>query len=110
MGALYLVRDGDRTVALVAEQNGKLHCYIPNVDAFVYNEPMSVDFFIDREMDYEPVTAQDAASIIKEGTIGTIDARNRSLLDWAKAATRLSPAAVLGANTLVEDQQPRSTS
>jgi hypothetical protein len=105
MSALYLVRDGDRTVALAAEQNGKLYCYIPNVDAFVYNKPMSVDFFFDREMDYEPVTAQEAADIIKDGTIGKIDGRsNRSLLDWATVGTRLSPAEVLGANTLVEDR------
>lgn len=110
MSALYLVKDGDRTVALTAEQDGKLHCYVPNVDAFVYNKPMSADFLIDREMDYEPVTPQQAADIIKEGTIGKIDGRtNKSLLDWAKAETRrLDTAEVLGANTLA-DLQPTTT-
>ncbi len=111
MSALYLVKDGNRTVALTAERDGRLHCYVPNVDAFVYNKPMSVDFLIDREMDYEPVTAQDAAAIIKEGAIGKINGRtNKSLLDWAKGETRrLDPAEVLGSNTLVDDPLPTAT-
>ena len=110
MSALYLVKDGDRTIALAAEHDGKLHCYVPNVAAFVYNKPMSTDFLIDQEMNYEPVTPQEATDIIKEGAIGKIDGRtNKSLLDWAKAETRrLDPAEVLSSNTLT-DLQPTAT-
>lgn len=108
MTALYLVRDGDRTVSLAAERDGKLHVFIPNLDAFVYNKPMSVDFLIDRNMTYEPVTAPAAAEIINEGVIGKLDGRShKTLLDWARAEPRrLDPAEVLGANTLRADIEP----
>lgn len=111
MSALYLVRDGNRTVSLAAESDGKLHVFIPNIGAFVYNKPMSVDFLIDRDMNYEPVTAQAAAEIINEGVIGKLDGRShKSLLDWARAEQRrLDPAEVLGANTLRADIEPTPT-
>ncbi|MBU8820725.1 hypothetical protein KL864_33185 [Mycolicibacterium goodii] len=104
MSALYLVKDGDRAVILAAECDGCLYGYIPNVAAFVYNKPMSVDFLIDREMTYQPVDHDEAAAIIKAGQIGLIDGRtNKFLLDHAKAETRrLDPSEILGANRLHE--------
>lgn len=102
MSALYLANEPDRTVWLAAEQDGKLYGYVPNVDAFVYNEPMTVDFLIDRELSYVPVTAHDAIDIIHAGVVGKIDGRtNRYLLDRIEAENRrLSPTEVLGANTI----------
>jgi DNA-binding NarL/FixJ family response regulator len=110
MSGLYLVKDGDRTVVLAAERDGRIYGYIPNVDAFVYNKPMSVDFLIDRDMDYEPVTASDAADIIAKGVIGKINGRtNKFLLDEMKAETkRIQPAEVLRAND-VSDPEPTRT-
>lgn len=101
MGALYLVKDGDRTVVLAAERDGKLYGYVPNVEAFVYNKPLSVDFLIDQSMTYEPQTAEQAAAIIKAGIVGKINGRtNKFLVDHMKAETnRMTPAEVFGANT-----------
>ncbi|MGV0772887.1 hypothetical protein [Mycobacterium syngnathidarum] len=94
----YLVQDGERKVALALEHDGRLYCYVPNVEAFVYNEPMSHDFLIDRDMNYEPIGASAAADIVKSGVIGRVDRHtNELLLGWAEGETRrLDPRAVLG--------------
>lgn len=107
MSALYLVKDGDRTVVLAAERDGKLYGYVPNVEAFVYNKPMSVDFLIDQNMTYEPQTAEQAADIIKAGVVGKINGRtNKFLLDHMKAEpNRMTPAEVLGANALADPDE-----
>lgn len=108
MSALYLVRDGDRTIALAAESDGKLFAYVPDVDAFVYNKPMSVDFLIDRNKQYEPIDGPAAAQVIHEGKIGKIDRRtSKTLLEWATTEQRrLNPTDVLDANTLRADVEP----
>ncbi|MBU8820360.1 hypothetical protein KL864_31250 [Mycolicibacterium goodii] len=110
MSALYLVKEGDRAVILAAERDGRLYGYIPNVAAFVYNKPMSVDFLIDRDMTYQPVDHDEAAAIIKAGQIGKINGRtNKFLLDRAKAETRrLDPVEILGANRLREPAPTRT--
>ncbi len=106
MSALYLVKDGDRSVVLAVERDGRIYGYIPNLDAFVYNKPMSVDFLIDQDMTYEPVTAGAAAGMIAKGAIGKIDGRtNKFLLDEMKAEVRrIQPAEVLGANEVSEPE------
>lgn len=93
----YVVRDGDRTQALAAHVDGKLFCYIPNVDAFVYNKPLSVDFSIDRNKQYNRVDAGEVLRIIEEGCIGRIDdCDSQTVMDWAIAEPqRLSPTEVL---------------
>ncbi|UBV15338.1 hypothetical protein [Mycolicibacterium fortuitum] len=98
MGALYLVKDGNRAVVLAAERDGKLYGYVPNVDAFVYNKPLSADFLIDQSMTYEPQTAEQAATIIKAGVVGKIDgSTNKFLLDRMNDETnRISLTEVLG--------------
>lgn len=108
MSALYLVRDSDRTIALVAENDGKLYAYVPDVDAFVYNKPMSVDFLIDRNKQYEPIDGPAAAKIIHDGKIGKIDHRtSKTLLEWATTEPRrLNPTDVLDTNTLRADTEP----
>jgi len=68
MSELYLVKDGERTVTLAAEREGKLYAFVPNVGSFVYNKPMSVDFQIDHEMNYASVDAETAANIVREGS------------------------------------------
>ncbi|MGB3325863.1 MAG: hypothetical protein WBB05_25065 [Mycolicibacterium fortuitum] len=100
MDALYLVKDGDRPVALAAERDGKLYGYVSNVKAFVYNKPMSVDFLIDQKMTYQTQTAKQATAIIQAGVIGKIDRpTNRFLLDHMKAeANRITLAEVFGAS------------
>lgn len=102
MSALYLAKDSERTVWLAVEQDGKLYGYVPNVEAFVYNEPMTLDFLIDRELSYDPITAEAAADVIHTGVIGRIDGRtNKYLLGVVAAETRrLMPADVLGANAI----------
>lgn len=110
MSALYLVKEGDRAVILAAERDGRLYGYVPNVNAFVYNKPMSVDFLIDRNMTYQPVDADEAAAMIKAGQIGKINGRtNKFLLDRAKAETRrIDPTEILGANELHEPAPTRT--
>lgn len=110
MSALYLVKEGDRAVILAAERDGRLYGYIPNVNAFVYNKPMSVDFLIDRDMTYQPVDHDEAAAIIKAGQIGKINGRtNKFLLDRTKAETRrIDPTEILDANQLHEPTPTRT--
>lgn len=100
MSALYLVNDHDQTLWLAAERDGKLYTYVPNVGEFVYNQPLSVDFLIDRNLTYTPIDTGQAATIITAGTIGKIDGRsNRFLLDHFRTEPRtLNPGEVLGAN------------
>ncbi|UBV17764.1 hypothetical protein [Mycolicibacterium fortuitum] len=94
---LYLVKHGNRTIILVAQYGSKLYGYVPNVDAFVYNKPLSVDFLIDRNMIYEPQTVESAAAIINAGIVGKVDERtNKFLLDHVEKETdRKSVAEVL---------------
>lgn len=96
----YLVQDRERKVALALEHDGRLYCYVPNVEAFVYNAPMSHDFLIDRNMNYEPIATSAAADIVESGVIGRVDGRtNELLLGWAEGETRrLDPRAVLGSD------------
>jgi len=107
---IYLVKDGERTVTLAAEHNNRLYAYVPNFDAFIYDDPMSVDYLIDREMTYEPVAATEAASIVKAGKIGRLDGRVfKDLLDELGAEKRrLSPAEVLGAAVAINPDPTRT--
>ncbi len=100
MSEFYLVKDGPRTVTLAAERDGKLYAFVPNVGSFVYNKPMSVDFQIDRGMNYEPVSTDTATSIVRAGAIGEIDeSANGFLLDQMRTETRrIEPDQLLGAN------------
>ena len=104
MNALYLVKERERLVALAAERDGQLYCYVPNLDAFVYNKPMSIDFLIEQTMTYEQQSVEAAAGIDDAGIVGMIDGHtNKYLLDCVKAEPRrLTLAQVLGASTLVD--------
>lgn len=104
MSEFYLVKDGPRTVSLATERDGKLYAFVPNVSSFVYSKPMSVDFQIDREMTYEPVSADAAADIVRAGSIGEIDeSANQFLIDHVRAEThRISPKEILGPSTFAE--------
>lgn len=108
MSGLYLVKDGKRTVTLAAEQDGKLYAFVPNVSSFVYNKPMSVDFQIDRELTYERVSNETAASVVREGSIGKIDeSKNKFLLDHMRAETRrINPSEILGADATADSSTP----
>lgn len=86
---LYMAKDDGRAVWLVAEHDGKLYAYVPNVKAFVYNKALTTDFFIDRDLHYEPATTHEAAAIIDTAVIGKIDAHsNRERLADIQAETR----------------------
>jgi hypothetical protein len=100
MSEFYLVKDGERIVSLAAERDGKLYAFVPNVSSFVYNKPMSVDFQIDREMNYEPVGTDTAVSIVRDGSIGEIDeSANEFLLDHVMTETRrIDPDEILSGN------------
>jgi hypothetical protein len=108
MSEFYLVKDAQRIVSLAAEREGKLYAFVPNVRSFVYNKPMSVDFQIDREMNYEPVSTDTAASIVRDGSIGEIDeSTNKFLLDHMKAETRrINPEEILDGNTHAGTELP----
>lgn len=111
MSTLYLVKEEEeRSVILAAERDGRLYGYVPNVNAFVYNKPMSVDFLIDRNMTYQPIDTDEAAAIIKAGQIGKINGRtNKFLLDRAKAETRrIDPSEILDTHQLHEPAPTRT--
>lgn len=93
----YLARDGDRALAVAAELNGRLFCYVPNVQAFIYNKPLTVDFLIDRNKQYDRITADEAAQIAAEGYVGRInDDDITTLTEWATTEPqRLDPEEVL---------------
>ncbi|WP_020099412.1 hypothetical protein [Mycobacterium sp. 360MFTsu5.1] len=98
---LYLVRDDDRIQALVAQVDGKLFCYVPDVDEFVYNKPLTADFLINRDKRYDRIDVAEALQLIEEGCIGRIDDHgSQTLMDWAVyQPQRLRPREVLGHGT-----------
>jgi hypothetical protein len=108
MSEFYLVKDGERIVSLAAERDGKLYTFVPNVSSFVYNKPMSVDFQIDREMNYEPVGTDTAVSIVRDGSIGEIDeVANEFLLDHVMTeARRIDPDEILSENAYAATEVP----
>jgi hypothetical protein len=76
--SFYLARDGDRVSWLVAVQgydawSASAYGYVPDLEAFVFNRPLTMDFCIDREMAYEPITADQAATIVDAGQIKRLD-------------------------------------
>ena len=112
MSGLYLAKQADRAVWLAAEHDGALYGYVPNVNAFVYNKALTLDFLIDRDLRYEPLTAAEAATIIAAAVIGRIDARsNRDRLADIKAQKRrLSVNDVLGSSARLRGHaQPTAT-
>lgn len=100
MGALYMVKDGNRDLVLAAEREGKLYVFVPNFEAFVYNKPMSVDFAIDRNLTYQPLSTEAAADIVEAGSVGMIDEQaNQFLLDNLKSEpSRMTLDEALAAN------------
>lgn len=107
MSDFYLVKDGERIVSLATERDGKLYTYVPNVNSFVYNKPMSVDFQIDQEMNYEPVGTDTAVSIVRDGSIGEIDSANEFLLDHVMTETRrIDPDEILSENAYAAAEVP----
>jgi hypothetical protein len=117
--AFYLAKDGDRTIALTAERDGKLFCYVPNFQMFIYNKPLSVDFLIDRNHHYDRISSRDAAQIIRRGLVGRIDDRaSNTLMEWATSEPqRLNPEDVFGdgsrgssTNALGPDDHPMTSS
>jgi hypothetical protein len=82
----YLVKDGDRELAVAVDYDGRLLCFVPNVDAFIYNKPLTVDFQIDRTKTYDDINVGEASRIIAEGRIGRIDDRDgTTLMEWASS-------------------------
>ena len=100
MSALYLVRDGTEKIWLATEHNGRLFAWVPNLNVFVRNNPLSLDFLIDREFTYEPIDVPDAAKIMADGRIGRIDGRTkRWLIDrFRDEPDKLNPTDVLGSS------------
>ncbi len=70
---LYLVHSGERTIWLAAEHNNRLYCYVQNLNAFVRNNPLSVDFLIDRDHTYEPIDVARARDVMEAGRVGRIE-------------------------------------
>lgn len=93
-----LVRDRHRTVALAVLHGNRIFSYVPNLKAFIYDGPMSVDYLVDRDMTYEPVNASDAAEIIEQGEIGWLDDQifMDLLTELSTESRRLTPDEVLG--------------
>ncbi|MCX8559239.1 hypothetical protein OS121_29775 [Mycolicibacterium mucogenicum] len=46
--------------------------WVPDLDAFVANDPLTLDCQIDRELAYEPLTAEQAADVVAAGMIGRL--------------------------------------
>ncbi|MUL50074.1 hypothetical protein FZI85_30020 [Mycobacterium sp. CBMA293] len=73
----YLVRDGDGRVCWLAAVTGegwsqRVYGWVPDLDAFVANDPLTLDCQIDRELSYEPLTAEQAADVVEAGLIGRL--------------------------------------
>jgi hypothetical protein len=72
---LYLVRDGDRTIWLATEHNGRLYVYVANLNTFVRNNPLSLDYLIDRNHTYQRIDLAEATKVMNAGRVGRIDPR-----------------------------------
>lgn len=92
--SFYLARDGHRVAWLVAVQgydawSAAAYGYVPDLEAFVFNRPLTMDFCVDREMAYEPITTDQAARIVDAGQIRRLDgAGMHDLLDEMRSEPR----------------------
>lgn len=82
----YLVRDSDGRVCWLAAVTGegwsqRAYGWVPDLNVFVANDPLSVDIQIDRELAYEPLTAEQAAEAVEAGLIGRL-ADDEGLCDF----------------------------
>ena len=91
----YIVKDGFRIVTLAVEYDGKLYAFIPNFRSFVYNRPMSVDFQIDREMTYEPISKDAAEATIRDGALGELDESILNLFEHESQILTLDQVGIL---------------
>ena len=98
----YLVRDSDGRVCWLAAVTGeglsqRAYGWVPDLDAFVANDPLSADIQIDRELAYEPLTAAQAAGVVEAGLIGRLadDECLRGLLRVLSAESRRLDRGVL---------------
>lgn len=62
----------------LAQEN--LYVYVPNTGRFHLNDPLSVDYYVDQELSYQPITPAEAAAAIKAGVVGRIDERRKGFL------------------------------
>lgn len=76
--AFYLARDDARICWLVAVQGDDpwstaAYGYVPDLAAFVFNQPLTMDFCFDRELAYDAITAAQAAQVIEAGQTRPLD-------------------------------------
>jgi hypothetical protein len=74
MSRLYLARDGTREVWVAAVRGGLVYVYSPETGGFHASRPVTLDFFTEGEMTYEPLTVEQARGKVRAG-VGSLDAR-----------------------------------
>jgi hypothetical protein len=77
--SLYLVRKGDRQLWVGYEREDGFYTYLANTGQFVRNDAVGADFLMDREMDYEPLTPDQAQAKMAAG-VGRVDERKMGWL------------------------------
>ncbi|MCH9732309.1 MAG: hypothetical protein K0U84_22020 [Actinomycetia bacterium] len=67
--------------------------YVPDLEAFVYNDPLTVDVQVDHDLDldYLPITAEEAAAMIRSGELGRFEGHDDYLLAKFREEPRKLP-------------------
>ncbi|MCH9667026.1 MAG: hypothetical protein K0U76_17225 [Actinomycetia bacterium] len=67
--------------------------YVPDLEAFVYNDPLTVDVQVDDELglEYLPITAEEAAAMIRSGELRRFEGHADYLLAKFREEPRKLP-------------------
>ncbi|MFI6720292.1 hypothetical protein ACIBGM_33840 [Kribbella sp. NPDC050470] len=65
--SLYVVRDGERLLWVVAVVGEDVYGFVPETGNFHRNEGLRGDFFVEQELQYEQITVSRAKALIEAG-------------------------------------------
>ncbi|TCC39456.1 MULTISPECIES: hypothetical protein [Kribbella] len=93
---LYLVKEEERLVWVAALAHEVMYSYVANTGKFHNNNALRNDFYMVRDLTYEPIGPAEARRLIDQG-VGTLDeARSAtSLAKWRADPNPLALADVL---------------
>ncbi len=99
----------DQWLAYEDTEVARIYAYVPNLGRFVFHKPLGQDFCWDRELDWTPVDAQAARSIVTAGVLGELDGRRHGdlLAELTAEPDRRTLAEAFGAQS-VADRTPSS--
>ncbi|TDO64115.1 hypothetical protein EV651_105339 [Kribbella sp. VKM Ac-2571] len=89
---LYLVKEEERLVWVAALAHEVMYSYVANTGKFHNNNALRNDFYMVRDLDYEPIGPAEARRLIDQG-VGMLD-ETRSATSLAKWRADPNPLAL----------------